>query len=83
MLCLLLLLFTTQTTWSQTAHLERNIQNGTEKVHVMSYNILNGFDGLKDTERKDRFLQWIIEQDPEVLALQELVGIDIMLSSNK
>ena len=80
MLCLLLLLFSTQTIWSQavqkSAHLERNIQNGTEKVHVMSYNILNGFDGLKDTERKDRFVQWIIEQDPEVLALQELVGID-------
>ena len=76
MLCLLLLLFTTQTTWSQTAHLERYMKNGTEKVHVMSYNILNGFDGLKDTERKDRFVQWIIEQDPEVLALQELVGID-------
>lgn len=42
-------------------------------VKVISYNIWNGFTG-KDTTRHDRFTQWVIEKDPDVLALQELVG---------
>ena len=79
-LLMLIFIFGTQPVWCQTenntSNLERNIQSGTEKVHIMSYNIFNGFSGLGDTDRKDRFVQWIIEQDPEVLALQELVGID-------
>lgn len=45
-----------------------------DKVRVMSYNILNGFDYGKDVERRSRLVAWVKEQDPEVIALQELCG---------
>ena len=55
--------------------LERHWKAGNyEKVRVMSYNIFNGFDWGKDTDRINRFVDYIEEQDPEVLALQELCG---------
>lgn len=53
---------------------ERTWLPNSEKVRVISYNILDGFDGLKDTERIERMVEWIKEKDPEVMAFQELVG---------
>ena len=53
---------------------ERNIISGKEKVRIISYNILNGFSNLKDTDRVERFVSWVKEKDPEVVALQELTG---------
>ncbi|MCL6265742.1 endonuclease/exonuclease/phosphatase family protein [Flagellimonas myxillae] len=40
----------------------------------MTYNIWNGFDWGKDTERQTKFIDWIKSKDPDVLALQELCG---------
>lgn len=54
--------------------MERTWQKDLEKVRIISYNILNGFDNLTDTDRMNRMADWIREKDPEVLALQELVG---------
>lgn len=49
-------------------------QEPTSTLKVMTYNIWNGFDWGKDTIRKANCLQWIKEQNPDVLALQELCG---------
>ena len=51
---------------------ERHWKKNVEKVRVMSYNIFNGFGWGEDKEREDRFVEWIKQQDPEVLGLQEL-----------
>lgn len=51
---------------------KRHWEPGYERIRIMSYNIFNGFDWGKDTDRQTRFVQWIKNQDPEVLALQEL-----------
>lgn len=41
-----------------------------DKIRVMTYNVL---DGLKeDPDRQNRLCEWIAEQDPEIVALQEL-----------
>lgn len=56
------------------ASYERHWESGYEKIRVISYNIFNGFDYKRDEDRKIRFINWIIKQDPEVLALQELCG---------
>lgn len=53
---------------------ERHWEAGHEKIRIISYNIFNGFDYKKDKDRKTRFVNWVIRQDPEVLALQELCG---------
>lgn len=53
---------------------ERHWEAGHEKIRIISYNIFNGFDYKRDTDRRDRFVDWIIKQDPEVLALEELCG---------
>ncbi|WP_339708540.1 endonuclease/exonuclease/phosphatase family protein [uncultured Kriegella sp.] len=45
-----------------------------ENLKVMSYNIWNGFDWGKDTDRKSEFIDWVNTQNPNVLALQELCG---------
>lgn len=45
-----------------------------EKLKVMSYNIWNGFDWGKDTDRKSDLIDWVNTQNPDVLALQELCG---------
>lgn len=42
-----------------------------ESIRIISYNIWNGFE---KNSRKDTFIRWIRQQDPEVVALQELVG---------
>lgn len=41
-------------------------------LKIMTYNIWNGFDWGKDTERKANLIEWIKKQKPDVLALQEL-----------
>ena len=43
-------------------------------IKVMTYNIWNGFDWGKDTTRKIQWIKWIQDQNPDVLALQELCG---------
>ncbi len=43
-----------------------------DELTVMTYNIWNGFDWGKETERKELFIDYIAEQDVDVLALQEL-----------
>ncbi len=43
-------------------------------LKVMTYNIWNGFDWGKDTERKANLIEWVKLQKPDVLALQELCG---------
>ncbi|MEL6256401.1 MAG: endonuclease/exonuclease/phosphatase family protein [Bacteroidota bacterium] len=43
---------------------------------VMTYNIWNGFDWGKDTLRKENWIRWIQDKNPDVLALQELCGYD-------
>ena len=55
---------------------ERHWKKNVEKIRVMSYNILNGFDWGKDLERQDRLVEWVKEQDPEILALEELCGFN-------
>ncbi len=43
-------------------------------LKVITYNIWNGFDWGKDTDRKAKFINWINTKKPDVLALQELCG---------
>lgn len=47
-----------------------------EKLKVMTYNIWNGFDWGKDSERQVATIEWIKSQNPDVMALQELCGYD-------
>ncbi|MDX1365650.1 MAG: endonuclease/exonuclease/phosphatase family protein [Arenibacter latericius] len=47
---------------------------GNKSVKVISYNIWNGFDWGKDTDRKKEFIDWVNTQNPDVFALQELCG---------
>ena len=59
---------------AQQVSYERHWKDDVEKIRIMSYNIFNGFNWGKDQERKERFVDWIKIQDPEILALQELCG---------
>lgn len=43
----------------------------------MTYNIWNGFDWGKDSTRQENLIQWVKEQKPDVLALQELCAYDV------
>lgn len=43
-----------------------------ESFKVITYNIWNGFDWGKDELRREKLRQWVIEQKPAVVALQEL-----------
>ncbi|WP_425235763.1 endonuclease/exonuclease/phosphatase family protein [Ulvibacterium sp.] len=47
-----------------------------QSLRVMTYNIWNGFDWGKDTDRKANAIQWIKSKKPDVLALQEMCGYD-------
>ncbi len=49
-------------------------QEHTDNLKVISYNIWNGFDWGKDLERKEKMVQWVKTQKPDILALQELCG---------
>ena len=53
---------------------ERYWKGNVEKVRIISYNILNGFEGGADKDRQARLVEWVRAQDPEVMALQELCG---------
>lgn len=54
--------------------LERHWKPNVEKIRIISYNIFNGFDWGKDKGRQLRFINWIKDKDPEVVAMQELCG---------
>ncbi len=43
-------------------------------LKVITYNIWNGFDWGKDTVRMQDLAQWLNDQNPDVVALQELCG---------
>jgi len=43
-----------------------------DNVKVITYNIWNGYDWGKDQDRRDRNNQWIADQKPSIVALQEL-----------
>jgi endonuclease/exonuclease/phosphatase family metal-dependent hydrolase len=43
-------------------------------LKIITYNIWNGFDWGKDQARHGRFVKWVRQQAPDVLALQELCG---------
>lgn len=43
-------------------------------IKVISYNIWNGFE--KDAARQARFTEWMNAQQPDIVALEELVGIN-------
>lgn len=60
--------------YAQDSSLERTWRKDVEKIRIISYNILDGFDELTDTDRMNRMVNWIKSKDPEVMALQELVG---------
>jgi exodeoxyribonuclease III len=47
-------------------------QESQSTLKVMTYNIWNGFEYGKDTDRKDKLIAWVKSQNPDVLALQEL-----------
>ncbi|SNZ00019.1 endonuclease/exonuclease/phosphatase family protein [Flagellimonas pacifica] len=49
-------------------------EDKSETLKVMSYNIWNGFEWGKDTERKAKCIEWIKSKKPDVVALQELCG---------
>jgi len=42
-----------------------------EPIRIISYNIWNGFE---ENSRRETFIQWVNKQDPDIVALQELVG---------
>jgi len=41
-------------------------------IRILTYNIWNGYDWGKDVERRKRTTQWIANQKPSIVALQEL-----------
>lgn len=45
---------------------------GKEKLRIISYNIWNGFE--HDASRRANFINWIKGQQPDILAMTELVG---------
>jgi exodeoxyribonuclease-3 len=52
-----------------------NAQNSNdESLKVIAHNIWNGFDWGKDKERRDKYVNWVKLQNPDVMALQELCG---------
>lgn len=47
-----------------------------DNLKVISYNIWNGFDWGKDQHREELFVQWAKDENPDVMALQELCGFN-------
>ena len=43
-----------------------------DQIKVITYNIWNGYDWGKDQDRRNRTNQWIADQRPSIVALQEL-----------
>lgn len=54
--------------------LSQSVQAQSNRSRVISYNILDGFNGGKDTTRQKKTAEWINSQHANVVALQELVG---------
>lgn len=46
-------------------------------MRVISYNIWNGFEQRSDAARHAAFIDWMQQQDADVVALQELCGYDV------
>lgn len=44
----------------------------TSTIKVISYNIWNGFEWGKDSQRREKLVKWMKAQNPDVVALQEL-----------
>lgn len=77
LLVLMAIMFLPMTSLAQTPNmdgLERDWKVGRTKVKVMSYNVFQGFYKRADKDRMDRFVAWVKEQSPDVLAMQELSG---------
>lgn len=72
LLVILLLPCTTAAQHNKT--LERDWRTDRQKVNIISYNIMDGFNYGKDNDRIARFTAWVKEQSPDVLALNELCG---------
>ncbi len=49
-------------------------QPAADTIKIISYNIWNGFEWGKDKEREAKFVEFIKNEDPNILALQELCG---------
>lgn len=54
--------------------LERDWRTDRQKIKIISYNIMDGFNNGADKDRITRFTAWVKEQSPDVLALNELCG---------
>ncbi|MEM7655583.1 MAG: endonuclease/exonuclease/phosphatase family protein [Bacteroidota bacterium] len=55
---------------------EGKAQSPPASLRVLTYNIWNGFDWGKDSSRHQACVQWIADQEADVVALQELCGYD-------
>lgn len=55
---------------------ERDWRTDRQKIKIISYNIMNGFSDGTDKDRINRFTEWVKEQLPDVLALQELCSFN-------
>ena len=65
-LMLLLSLFATGAGAQQNdASLERDWRGDRQKVRIISYNILDGFQHGQDKDRMARLTEWVKEQDPD------------------
>lgn len=67
-------LFMSSNALAQNRSYERHWDAAVQKVRIISYNIFNGFDWGKDKDREERFVSWVKESQPDILALQELCG---------
>lgn len=52
--------------------LQGNASAQNQSLKVISYNIWNGFDWGKDLEREQAMIQWLKEQNADVIGFQEL-----------
>lgn len=50
----------------------QSLDTASKNLKVISYNIYNGFDYGKDTEREQALAEWLASQEPDVVAFQEL-----------
>lgn len=49
-----------------------HLQAQSQELKVITYNIWNGFDYGKDTKRENAMVDWLREQDADVIGFQEL-----------
>jgi endonuclease/exonuclease/phosphatase family metal-dependent hydrolase len=65
----LLLVFSVSINFSQTV---TKTEKPAETLKIITYNIWNGFDFGKDEKRRAELVNWVNEQDPAIVGLQEL-----------